>query len=131
MVLGLVLQTAGYAVGRRSGLAGHQARVELDLALLVAGVGISMALPTVPAAVLDAVAPQEMGKASGINVMAQRFGAVFAIAIGSAVFAANGRLGSPAGFTAGPLPARAVGLRRVRRAGHHQLLRRFAHCTRS
>ena len=39
-----------------------------------------------------------MGKASGINVMAQRFGAVYAIAIGSAVFSANGHLGSPAGF---------------------------------
>ena len=64
-----------------------------------------MALPTVPTVVLDAVAPQEMGKASGINVMAQRFGAVFAIAIGSAVFSANGHLGSPAGFTAGFRPA--------------------------
>src|SRR6266702_2341855 len=64
-----------------------------------------MALPTVPAAVLDAVARQEMGKASGINVMAQRFGAVFAIAIGSAVFSAHGQLGSPAGFTAGFRPA--------------------------
>ena len=96
MVLGLVLQTAGYAwVAARGSLA--TSWVELDLALLVAGVGISMALPTVPAAVLNAVAPQEMGKASGINVMAQRFGAVFAIAIGSAVFSANGRLGGPAG----------------------------------
>jgi MFS family permease len=104
MVLGLVLQTAGYAwVAARGSLA--TSWVELDVALLVAGVGISMALPTVPAAVLDAVAPQEMGKASGINVMAQRFGAVFAIAIGSAVFSANGRLGSPAGFTAGFRPA--------------------------
>ena len=44
------------------------------------GSGISMALPTVPTAVLSAVAPQEMGKASGVNYMAQRFGAVFAIA---------------------------------------------------
>jgi len=63
-----------------------------------------MALPTVPAAVMDAVAPEEMGKASGINVMAQPFGAVFAIAIGSAVFSANGHLGTPAGVTAGFQP---------------------------
>jgi hypothetical protein len=55
----------------------------------------------VPAAVLDTVAPQEMGKASGINVMAQRFGAVFAIAIGSAVFSANCHLGSPASVVGG------------------------------
>ena len=46
-----------------------------------------------------------MGKASGINYMAQRFGAVFAIAIGSAVFSANGHLGSPASVTAGFRPA--------------------------
>ena len=75
------------------------------IALLVAGVGISMALPTVPTAVLSAVAPHEMGKASGINYMAQRFGAVFAVAIGSAVFASYGGLGSPATVTAGFKPA--------------------------
>jgi MFS family permease len=39
--------------------------IELDIALLITGIGISMALPTVPTAVLSAVAPQEMGKASG------------------------------------------------------------------
>jgi MFS family permease len=64
-----------------------------------------MALPTVPTTVLDAVAPEEMGKASGINYMAQRFGTVFALAIGSAVFAAHGHLGSPAAVTAGFRPA--------------------------
>jgi hypothetical protein len=49
------------------------------------------ALPTVPTAVLNAVAPDELGKASGINYMMQRFGAVFAIAVASAVFTAYGR----------------------------------------
>ena len=79
--------------------------IELDIALLIAGVGISMALPTVPTAVLSAVAPEEMGKASGINFMAQRFGAVFAIAIASAVFTGTGHLRSPASVTAGFRPA--------------------------
>jgi hypothetical protein len=37
--------------------------------------------------------------------MAQRFGNVFAIAIGSAVFSAYGHLGSPATVTAGFRPA--------------------------
>jgi hypothetical protein len=46
-----------------------------------------------------------MGKASGINYMAQRFGAVFAVAIGSAVFAAYGGLGTPAAVSAGFRPA--------------------------
>ena len=80
----------------------------LVLALLVAGIGISMALPTVPTAVLSSVAPPEMGKASGIINMMQRFGAVFAIAIASSVFAAFGHLGSTAGVTAGFRPALAV-----------------------
>jgi EmrB/QacA subfamily drug resistance transporter len=82
--------------------------VALDVALLVAGVGVSMALPTVPTAVLNAVAPGELGKASGINYMMQRFGAVFAIAVASAVFAARGSLGTPAGVTGGFRPALAV-----------------------
>lgn len=46
-----------------------------------------------------------MGKASGVNYMAQRFGAVFSIAIASAVFAAHGHLGNPAAATAGFRPA--------------------------
>jgi MFS family permease len=104
MVVGLSMLTAGFVwVAWHGSLA--TSWIELVIALLIAGVGISMALPTVPTAVLCAVAPQEMGKASGINYMAQRFGAVFAIAIGSAVFSANGHLGSPASVTAGFRPA--------------------------
>jgi EmrB/QacA subfamily drug resistance transporter len=104
MLAGLTLQALGFAwAAARGSLA--TSWVELDAALLVAGIGVSMALPTVPAAVLDAVAPAEMGKASGINYMAQRFGTVFALAIASAVFAAHGRLGDPAAVTAGFRPA--------------------------
>jgi MFS family permease len=83
----------------------HTSWAELVIALLIAGVGISMALPTVPTSVLSAVAPQDMGKASGVNYMAQRFGAVFAIAIGSTVFGTFGSLRSPAAVTAGFKPA--------------------------
>jgi MFS family permease len=57
------------------------------------------------AAVLNAVPAAQLGKASGISYMAQRFGTVFAIAIGSAVFSANGHLGNPAAVTAGFRPA--------------------------
>jgi EmrB/QacA subfamily drug resistance transporter len=101
---GLVLQAVGYLwVAARGSLS--TSWIELDAALLVAGIGISMALPTVPAIVLDAVAPQEMGKASGVNYMAQRFGTVFALAIATAVFSAHGHLGNPAAVTAGFRPA--------------------------
>ncbi len=104
MLTGLALQALGYAwVAARGSLA--TSWVELDAGLLVAGVGISMALPTVPTAVLSAVAQHEMGKASGVNYMAQRFGAVFSIAIASAVFSAHGHLGNPAAVTAGFRPA--------------------------
>jgi hypothetical protein len=58
--------------------------------------------------VLSAVAPDEMGKASGINYMAQRLGGVFAIAISTAVFSAHGNLGTPASVTSGFKPALAA-----------------------
>jgi EmrB/QacA subfamily drug resistance transporter len=104
MVTGLVLQALGFAwVAARGSL--RTSWVELAVALLVAGVGISMALPTVPTAVLNAVPATQLGTASGINYMAQRFGTVFAVAIGSAVFSAHGHLGNPAAVTAGFRPA--------------------------
>ncbi|HKC29832.1 MAG TPA: DHA2 family efflux MFS transporter permease subunit [Jatrophihabitans sp.] len=104
MLTGLALQAVGYTwVAARGSLA--TGWVEIVVALLVAGVGISMALPTVPTAVLNAVAEHEMGTASGVNYMAQRFGGVFSIAIASAVFTAHGHLGNPAAVTAGFRPA--------------------------
>jgi EmrB/QacA subfamily drug resistance transporter len=101
---GLALQAIGFTWVAVRGSLGTS-WVELTAALLVASVGISMALPTVPTAVLSSVAMDEIGKASAINAMAQRFGSVFSIAIGGAVFAAFGHLGSPASVTSGVQPA--------------------------
>ncbi len=112
MIVGLALQAFGFVWVASRGALGTS-WIELDAALLVAGLGISMALPTVPTTVLDAVAPHEMGKASGINYMAQRFGTVFALAIASAVFAAHGHLGS--GRRHRRIPAGALGVCRFRR----------------
>jgi EmrB/QacA subfamily drug resistance transporter len=107
MATGLFMLTAGFVwVSVRGSLS--TSWVELMLALLVAGIGISMALPTVPTAVLNAVAPHELGKASGINYMAQRFGAVFGIAIATSVFATYGNLGNPVSVTDGFRPALAA-----------------------
>jgi EmrB/QacA subfamily drug resistance transporter len=107
MATGLFLQAAGFAwVAVRGSLS--TSWVELDIALLIAGVGVSMALPTVPTTVLNAVAPSELGKASGINYMMQRFGAVFAIAVASAVFTAYGHIGTPTSVTDGFKPALAA-----------------------
>jgi MFS family permease len=107
MVTGLALLSAGYwwVAATDSVTASWTG---LTLGLLVSGVGVSMALPIVPAAVLGAVTPAELGKASGINYMAQRFGAVFAVAIATAVFSASGHLGSPASVIAGFRPALAT-----------------------
>jgi EmrB/QacA subfamily drug resistance transporter len=104
MVVGLTLQAIGFIWVAARGSLGTS-WIELTVALLVAGIGISMALPTVPTAVLSSVSSEEMGKASGINFMAQRFGAVFAIAIASAIFSSHGHLGTPASVTAGFRPA--------------------------
>jgi EmrB/QacA subfamily drug resistance transporter len=104
MVSGLLMLTAGFVwVAVRGSLS--TSWIELSTALLVAGIGISMALPTVPTAVLNAVEPQELGKASGVNYMAQRFGAVFGIAIATSVFSTYGHLGTPASVTDGFKPA--------------------------
>jgi EmrB/QacA subfamily drug resistance transporter len=104
MATGLFMLTAGLLwVAVRGSLS--TSWVELMLALAVAGIGISMALPTVPTAVLNAVAPHELGKASGINYMAQRFGAVFGIAIATSVFSTYGHLGTPVSVTDGFKPA--------------------------
>jgi EmrB/QacA subfamily drug resistance transporter len=104
---GLLLQAAGFGWVAAT-VSPTASTVGLVLALLVAGVGVSMALPTVPTAVLSAVQPAEMGKASGISTMMQRFGAVFAIAIATSVFAAYGHLGSAVSVTSGFRPALAV-----------------------
>jgi MFS family permease len=107
IVTGLALLGAGFAwVAATASL--HPSYPEIVIALLIAGVGVSMTLPTIPTAVLGAVDPAEMGTASGLNNMMSRFGGVFGIAVASSVFSAYGKLGSPASFTAGFRPGVAV-----------------------
>lgn len=107
MVSGLLLQALGLAW-----IATHAA-VGLDygtlvLPLVIAGIGISMAIPTTTTAAISAVGPRDVGRASGVQNTLTRFGSVFAVAIASAVFAANGHFGAPAAFIAGFRPALAV-----------------------
>jgi MFS family permease len=58
--------------------------------LILAGVGVSMAMPAVQNAVLSSVAVAEMGKASGIFNMARFLGGVFGVALLVATFSARG-----------------------------------------
>jgi MFS family permease len=109
MATGLQLQAAGFTWVTVKASAGAS-YAEIAVAPFVAGIGISMALPTVPTAVLGSVAPAELGKASGITNMPQPLGAVFAVAIYSSVFAAYGGTATAAAVTDGFRPALAVSI---------------------
>jgi len=76
--------------------------------LILAGVGVSMAMPAVQNAVLGSVAVVEMGKASGIFNMGRFLGGVFGVALLVATFSASSGGSSPADFTAGFAAAIAV-----------------------
>ena len=107
IVPGLLMQAAGFAwivylAGHSSGYAGYV------IPFVIAGVGISMAIPCVSAAGLNSVAPQALGKAAGVMNTMQQFGAVFGIAIGTTVFNANGSLAGAAEITGGYRPALGV-----------------------
>jgi EmrB/QacA subfamily drug resistance transporter len=73
--------------------------------LILAGTGVSMAMPAVQNAILGAVAASEVGKASGTFNTLRFLGAVFGIAVLGAVFAGNGSVDSPQAFSAGFVPA--------------------------
>jgi EmrB/QacA subfamily drug resistance transporter len=107
LAAGMLLQAAG--LGWFTVVAATTPRYPAMVApLLVAGVGISMALPTTATAAMNAVRPAELGKASGTNSTLQRLGAVFGVAVATAVFTANGRLGTAVTFTDGFRPALGV-----------------------
>src|SRR5712692_6914427 len=107
LVVGMLLQGIGLAWIAMISEAGASYG-QFVAPLIIAGIGISMAIPIVSTAVLSAVSPRDMGKASGVNSTLQRFGAASAVAIAAAVFMANGHLGTAASFTAGFRPALAV-----------------------
>lgn len=107
MVPGLVLQAAGFAW--ISVLAGHHPNYwQYVPPFVVAGVGVSMALPSSSTAALNAAPPDALGKASGILNTLRQFGAVIGIAVTTAVFSANGSLQSPVAVLDGYRPALAV-----------------------
>jgi hypothetical protein len=69
--------------------------------LVVAGVGVSMAMPAVQNAVLSSVNVVEMGKASGVFNMGRFLGGMFGVALLVAVFSGTGAVGSAAAFSGG------------------------------
>jgi EmrB/QacA subfamily drug resistance transporter len=69
--------------------------------LVLAGVGVSMAMPAAQNAIMSSVAPSEMGKASGVFNMGRFLGGMFGIAALVATFSASGAVDTAAHFSAG------------------------------
>ncbi|MGH3382685.1 MAG: MFS transporter [Actinoallomurus sp.] len=106
-VLGLALQAAG--MGALALIATPSVPYwEMIAPMLVAGAGVSMAMPATQAAVLNAVAPEQIGKASGVFNTGRQLGGVFGVAVLALTFSAAGSYAGPAAFTDGFGPAIAV-----------------------
>jgi MFS family permease len=104
MVGGLVLQAIG--MGWIALIAGPGLTYgELVLPLVVAGVGVSMAIPAAQTSVVGSVSLEAVGKAAGANSMMRELGGVFGIAVVVAVFAGAGGYASAEAFTDGFAPA--------------------------
>jgi EmrB/QacA subfamily drug resistance transporter len=100
IVLGVLLQAFGMGwVGLIA--APDLAYVGLIAPLILAGAGVSMAMPAAQNAVFGAVAASEVGQASGLFNMLRFLGGAFGVAILVAAFAATGSLASPADFGSG------------------------------
>ncbi|MFZ0090292.1 MAG: DHA2 family efflux MFS transporter permease subunit, partial [Solirubrobacteraceae bacterium] len=76
--------------------------------LVIAGAGISMAIPSVQNAVMNAVGADDLGKASGAFMTMRQLGGVFGLAIAVAVFSGAGSYASATAFGDGFVPAIAV-----------------------
>ncbi len=97
---GLLLQAAGFgwvALIAEPGL-GYPAMIA---PMLLAGCGASLAMPATQNAVIGAVPPVSIGKASGTFNMLRQLGGAFGVAIAAAVFSATGGYASPEAFSHG------------------------------
>jgi EmrB/QacA subfamily drug resistance transporter len=104
MVTGLSLQAAGMAWLAAIAEPGI-AYSSLLAPLIVAGVGVSLAIPAAQNSVVGSLTIDEVGKAAGANSMMRELGGVFGVALVVAVFAGAGSYASPATFVAGFGPA--------------------------
>jgi EmrB/QacA subfamily drug resistance transporter len=104
MVSGLLIQcggTAWIASIARPGLPFSH----LVVPLVVAGIGISMAIPSAQNSVVGSATVETAGKLAGINSMMRELGGVFGIAVAVAVFEGFGGYASAQAFTNGFGPA--------------------------
>jgi EmrB/QacA subfamily drug resistance transporter len=100
VVMGLLMQAIG--LGWIAMIATPSvAYSSLVAPLVLAGVGVSMAMPAAQNAILSSVAVPELGKASGVFNMGRFLGGMFGIAALVAVFSGNGSVNSAATFSGG------------------------------
>lgn len=100
IVGGLALQAFGFAWIAEVA-APTQPYAALVAPLLIAGAGVSLAMPAAQSVVLGAVAPAEIGKASGTFNMLRFLGGVLGVAVLATAFAARGHFDSAAAFNDG------------------------------
>ncbi|MDX6349856.1 MAG: hypothetical protein QOF84_4646 [Streptomyces sp.] len=74
---------------------------EMIAPMLIAGTGVSMAMPAAQTAVLNAVTPEQIGKASGVFNTGRQLGGVFGVAVLALVFGKAGSYAGPVAFTDG------------------------------
>ena len=104
IVGGLLMQAAGMAwLGMIAAPGAPYASFVMPL--VVAGAGVSMAIPAAQNAVLGSVAIAEIGKASGVFNTVRFLGGAFGVALMGAVFQMLGGLESPQAFADGFAPA--------------------------
>jgi EmrB/QacA subfamily drug resistance transporter len=78
---------------------------QLVVPLVLSGAGVAMSLPAAQSAVLGAVEPQDIGRASGAFSTLRQLGGAFGVAVLVAVFAGAGGYGSPQAFSDGLVAA--------------------------
>jgi EmrB/QacA subfamily drug resistance transporter len=107
IVTGLLMQAAGFmwiAILTRPGLPYS----EMIAPLILAGAGVSMAIPAAQNSVVSSVPGAEIGKASGTFSTMRQLGGAFGLAIAVAVFTGAGSYASASAFSDGFGPALAV-----------------------
>lgn len=97
---GLLLQAAGMALLSLLVTTDH-GYADMVLPMVVAGAGVSMAMPAAQTATMNAVGSPELGKASGAFNMFRFLGGAFGIAVLVAVFGRFGDVSSPKAFSVG------------------------------
>jgi MFS family permease len=98
VVMGMLCQTAGL-VWIALGTGGSYPA--LIPGMVLAGVGVSAAMPAAQNAAIGAVRREAIGTASGVYNAMRQVGGAFGIAIASAVFSAAGGFASPAAVSHG------------------------------